>query len=64
MDNDDIVVEHSPAEQPPHNGNQQCENLTQNQSNSAKPDNVIPKAKKGPMDVTPLYISFFPSQSS
>ena len=55
MDNDTFVAEESPREPPVYNDNQQGNNFTQTQSN-LKPVHRV--AKKGPMNPTPLYISF------
>ncbi len=64
MDNGAITVEHSLAEQQPQVDNEVREKSAQNQSNSARFDNVIEKRKRTPMTPTALYIIFFSTQSS
>ncbi len=63
MNNGVIIVKHTFAEQHIHGKNQQRQNMTQNQSNSPRSDNVIDIVKNTPMNPTPLYISFSPSRS-
>lgn len=63
MDNSAIVIEHTFTEQHIHDDNQQHEKFTQNQSNSARPDNIIEIKKTNPMNPTPLYISSYKFQS-
>ena len=64
MDNGDISVEHSLAEQHPHVDNEQRESSTQNQSTLAKLVVDPNKMKKSPMTPTPLYIICFSVQAS
>ena len=64
VDDGAIRHRHSFTEQHPHVDNEQHENSTQNQSNSARFAFVAEKRKKSPMTPTSLYISFFSSQSS
>jgi hypothetical protein len=58
-DNNTISVDNSLAAQHPHVDNEQCENSTQNEFNSAKCATPTNTTKKKPMTPTPLYIIFF-----
>jgi hypothetical protein len=58
INNGVAIVEHSLSEQYSDVGNQQCVNSIENQSNSARSDNVNNNLMKSPMIPTPLYIFF------
>jgi len=60
---DAISVENSPAAQHLHVDNEQRENSTQNEFNSAKCTTATNTTKKSSMTPTPLYIIFFCVQS-
>jgi hypothetical protein len=63
MNNGTTLAGHTSSEQYPTVDNQQGENSTQNDTKSKEVVNVINKMKKTPMTPTPLYVSFFSSQS-
>jgi hypothetical protein len=64
MNNGTTLADHTSSEQHPTVDNQADENSTQNDTKSKEVVNVINKMKKTLMTPTPLYVSFFSSQSS
>ncbi len=61
MDNEIILAEQTSSQQHPTIDNQQGQNS--NDTKSKEVVNVINKRKKSSMIPTPLYVSFFSSQS-
>jgi hypothetical protein len=63
MNNGTTFADHTSSEQHPTVDNQQGQNSTQNDTKSKGVVNIINKMKKSSMIPTPLYVSFFSSQS-